>query len=86
MAAERVVVQAPASVHGDMLDDARQHLTTMGDASDAELIAKAYAACASLLIQGKDAYREATLEKYADVEEALDHLVIAAAGKQYICR
>ncbi|WP_205834328.1 hypothetical protein [Crystallibacter degradans] len=61
-------------------------MTTMGDASDTQLIAEAYAACASLLIQGKDAYREATLEKYADIEEALDHLVIAAAGEQYLCR
>lgn len=67
-----------------MLDELRPHLTTL-EASDSALYREAYEACANLLVRDKDAYREAVLDKYDNVELAVDHLTVAAAAKKYIC-
>ncbi len=83
---ERVAnVQPVASTQGDMLTALRPLLTTL-KASDADLIGEAYGACMSLVFQSKDAYREGVMKQYVDVTLALDHLTVAAAAKQYLCR
>lgn len=79
------VVQPAATVQGDMLAALRPVLTTL-KADDAALISEAYGACMSLVFQDKDAYREGVLKQYADVHLAVDHLTVAAAAKQFLCR
>lgn len=78
-------VQPAMSVTADLLTGLRPHLTTLR-ASDADLISEAYGACMSLVFQDKDAYREGVMKQYADVKLAIDHLTVAAAAKQYLCR
>ena len=78
-------VQPGASIQGDMLSGLRPLLTTL-KASDADLMSEAYGACMSLVFQSKDAYREGVMKQYADVRVAVDHLTVAAAAKQYLCR
>lgn len=78
-------VQPAASVQSNMLAELRPLLTTL-KASDSELLSEAYSACANLLFRDKDAYREAILAKYPDPALGLDHLTVAAAGKQHLCR
>ena len=78
-------VQPAASIQGDMLSGLRPLLTTL-KASDADLMSEAYGACMSLVFQSKDAYREGVMKQYANVNLAVDHLTVAAAAKQYICR
>ena len=77
-------VQPATSVQGDMLADLRPRLAVL-KASDGELLSEAYGACASLLFRDKDAYRESVLSKHPDVNLGLDHLMVAAAAKQYLC-
>jgi len=78
-------IQPASSVQGDMLTALRPILTTL-KASDSDLISEAYGACMSLVFQSKDAYREGVMKQYADVKLAVDHLTVAAAAKQYLCR
>ena len=78
-------VQPAASFQGDMLTELRPLMTTL-KADDAALISEAYGACMSLVFQSKDAYREGVMKQYADVKLAVDHLTVAAAAKQYLCR
>ena len=78
-------IQPAASVQGDMLTALRPVLTTL-KADDAALISEAYGACMSLVFQSKDAYRESVMKQYADVKLAVDHLTVAAAAKQHLCR
>ena len=78
-------VQPAASVQGDMLNELRPILTRL-KASDGDLISEAYGACMSLVFQSKDAYREGVMKQYADVRLAVDHLTVAAAAKQHLCR
>ena len=78
-------VQPAASFQGDMLTELRPLMTTL-KADDAALISEAYGACMSLVFQSKDAYRESVMKQYADVKLAVDHLTVAAAAKQYLCR
>jgi len=86
VAVERVAnVQPATSVTGDMLAGLRPHLTTL-KVADADLISEAYGACVSLVFQSKDAYRDGVMKQYADVKLAVDHLTVAAAAKQYLCR
>ena len=68
-----------------MLSGLRPLLTTL-KASDADLMSEAYGACMSLVFQIKDAYREGVMKQYANVNLAVDHLTVAAAAKQYLCR
>ena len=78
-------IQPAASVTSDMLTGLRPHLTTL-KASDSDLISEAYGACVSLVFQSKDAYRDGVMKQYADVKLAVDHLTVAAAAKNYLCR
>jgi hypothetical protein len=78
-------IQPAASFQGEMLTALRPILTTL-KASDSDIISEAYGACMSLVFQDKDAYREGVMKQYADVKLAVDHLTVAAAAKQYLCR
>lgn len=78
-------VQPVTSVQGDMLTELRPLLTTL-KASDSDLLSEAYGACVNLVFRDKDSYREGVMKGYADVNLALDHLTVAAAAKQYLCR
>ncbi|MET3349651.1 UNVERIFIED_ORG: hypothetical protein ABID57_001323 [Arthrobacter sp. UYEF1] len=79
------VQQLPASVQSEMLSELRPLLKTL-KSSDGELIQKAFIACGNLAFRDKDAYREAVLAQYPeDLSLGLDHLTVAAAGKQYLC-
>jgi len=78
-------VQPATSIQGDLLTELRPLMTTL-KADDAALISEAYGACMSLVFQSKDAYREGVMKQYADVKLAVDHLTVAAAAKQYLCR
>ena len=78
-------VQPATSIQGDLLTELRPLMTTL-KADDAALISEAYGACMSLVFQSKDAYREGVMKQYADVRVAVDHLTVAAAAKQYLCR
>lgn len=79
------VQHAATNVQSDMLTELRPLLTTL-KVDDSELLREAYAACANLLFRDKDSYREAVLKDYPDVSLAVDHLTVAAAAKQYLCR
>jgi hypothetical protein len=78
-------VQPATSIQGDMLTALRPLMTTL-KASDSDLISEGYGACMALVFQNKDAYREGIMKQYADTNLALDHLTVAAAAKQYLCR
>lgn len=78
-------VRPASTAQGDMLAALRPLMTTL-KASDADLIGEAFGACMSLVFQNKDAYREGIMKQYADVNLAVDHLTVAAAAKQYLCR
>jgi hypothetical protein len=83
---ERVAnVQPAASVQSEMLAELRPLLKTL-QASDADLISEGFGACMSLVFQSKDTYREGVLRQYGDLDLALDHLTVAAAAKQHLCR
>ncbi len=80
------VERVPASAQSDMLAELRPLLTTL-KASDAELIQEAFIACGNLAFRDKDAYRQAVLAQHPeDLALGLDHLTVAAAAKQYLCR
>lgn len=79
------IVQPATNVQGDMLAALRPVLTAL-KADDAALISEAYGACMSLVFQSKDAYREGVMKQYTDVKLAVDHLTVAAAAKQHLCR
>lgn len=78
-------VQPAASVQSAMLAELRPLLKTL-QASDSDLMSAAFGVCANLIFRDKDSYREAVLSKYPDITLALDHLTVAAAAKQYLCR
>lgn len=86
-AVEPVAKVQPAAevVQGDMLTKLRPLLTTL-KASDIGLVSEAYGACMSLALQSKDTYRDGIMKQYPDVKLAVDHLTVAAAAKQYLCR
>jgi len=79
------VVQPATTVQSDMLSAVRPHLAAL-KAGDSDILSEAYGACVSLVFQSKDAYRESVMKQYADVKLAVDHLTVAAAAKQYLCR
>lgn len=80
------VQKMPASVQSDMLAELRPLLTTL-EASDGALIQEAFIACGNLAFRDKDAYRQAVLAQHPeDLALGLDHLTVAAAAKQYLCR
>jgi hypothetical protein len=80
---ERAASVQPAA--SAMLTELRPHLTAL-KASDSDLLAEAYGACAVLALRGKDSYREDVMNQYPDVTLAVDHLTVAAAAEQHLCR
>lgn len=84
-AMESVAAVKPAAVQSEMISALRPLLRTL-KVSNAALIAEAYGACMSLVFQDKNAYRDGIMKQYADVDLAVDHLTVAAAAKQYLCR
>lgn len=79
------VVQPATSVQSDMLSAVRPRMAAL-KASDSDILSEAYGACVSLVFRSKDSYREGVMKQYADVKLAVDHLTVAAAAKQYLCR
>lgn len=80
------VQRVSTAATADMLAELRPLLKEL-EASDSELVQEAFIACGNLAFRDKDAYREAILAKYPeDLTLGLDHLTVAAAGKEYLCR
>lgn len=75
---------APGVSQDAVLVEVRKNLVTMSGATDSALLADIHAACEDVESMGEEAFYASTYASAASFDEAMDRMVIAAAG-EHIC-